>query len=87
MLLHGRISTILRTLRASTPVESLRDVVRMVGMVFCRYLPAIDVAFDTQWRESRAADAVGEVRQMMGIDRQHVLRLALYSSDAALTSS
>ena len=30
----GRISTMLRTLRASTPVESFCDVVRMVGMVF-----------------------------------------------------
>ena len=32
--LIGRISTMLRTLRASTPVESFCDVVRIVGMVF-----------------------------------------------------
>ena len=30
----GRSSTMLRTLRASTPVESFYDVVRMVGIVF-----------------------------------------------------
>jgi hypothetical protein len=30
----GRIKTILRMLRASTPVESFCEVVRMVGMVF-----------------------------------------------------
>ena len=30
----GRISTMFRTLRASTPVESFCDVVRMVGIVF-----------------------------------------------------
>jgi hypothetical protein len=32
--LMGRISTMLRTFRASTPVESFCEVVRMVGMVF-----------------------------------------------------
>ena len=32
--LIGRISTMLRTLRASTPVESFCDVVRIVGIVF-----------------------------------------------------
>ena len=32
--LIGRISTMLRMLRASTPVESFCDVVRIVGMVF-----------------------------------------------------
>ena len=34
MELMGRISTMLRMLRASTPVDSFWDVVRMVGMVF-----------------------------------------------------
>ncbi len=32
--LIGRISTMLRTLLASTPVESFCEVVRMVGIVF-----------------------------------------------------
>jgi hypothetical protein len=32
--LMGRISTMWRTLRASTPVDSFCEVVRMVGMVF-----------------------------------------------------
>ena len=32
--LTGRISTMLRTLRASTPVDSFCDVVRIVGIVF-----------------------------------------------------
>jgi hypothetical protein len=32
--LIGRIKTILRMLRASTPVESFCDVVRIVGIVF-----------------------------------------------------
>jgi hypothetical protein len=32
--LIGRISTMLRMLRASTPVESFCEVVRMVGIVF-----------------------------------------------------
>jgi hypothetical protein len=30
----GRISTMLRTLRASTPVDNFCEVVRIVGMVF-----------------------------------------------------
>jgi hypothetical protein len=30
----GRIRTMLRTLRASTPVDSLCEVVRIVGIVF-----------------------------------------------------
>jgi hypothetical protein len=30
----GRISTMLRTFRASTPVDSFCEVVRIVGMVF-----------------------------------------------------
>ncbi len=33
MELIGRISTMLRMLRASTPVESFWDVVRIVGVV------------------------------------------------------
>ena len=32
--LMGRMSTMLRMLRASTPVDSFCEVVRMVGMVF-----------------------------------------------------
>lgn len=32
--LTGRISTMLRMFRASTPVESFCDVVRIVGIVF-----------------------------------------------------
>ena len=34
MELTGRINTMLRTLRASTPVDSFWEVVKIVGMVF-----------------------------------------------------